>query len=568
MTHEDPFDRLSPYEKLERARRQRLVNAIASAILPALIPALLFFLWLYLRSPSWQTVVSLLQTALIAPITLIARRLARRDRAALAGYIMILSFLIIIGVNGTLIEGLYPAVAPAYTVFVVIAGMMLGPVGGYITGGLAAGLWLASQLLLRMDVATLAAPPAMLATTGQAVIVILVFLFTAYTSQIAMQDLQRALSDATYELVQVNRQLRDTSTALMHSKEQVEAVLDNSPDGILLLRPSGVIDTGNPAFYEAFGYAPDEVYKADFEMLVVADAQESVQQALEALRQSRETQTLETLARRKDGSTFDASIALAPIMEGSFIRGIVCSIRDISPLKELDRMRDAFVSNVSHELRTPITSLKLYHRLLEANPEKQQHYIERFGREIERLTFIIEGILQLSRLDQGRVTLSREPVDLNRLIETHVADRMPFAQSHAISLRWESGAEVPPVEVDSKLLEQVLSILLTNALNYTPAGGEVIVSTAAAERDGTAWVGITVRDNGPGIPPEEQVHLFERFFRGVVGRESNQPGTGLGLAIAREIVNLHGGSIQVVSSGVPGEGAEFTVWLPVEPHIG
>ncbi|GAB4480297.1 MAG: hypothetical protein Kow00124_26810 [Anaerolineae bacterium] len=566
MTHGDPFERLSPYEKLEQARRQRLVNAIASAILPALVPALLFFLWMYLRSPSWQTAVAVLQTALIAPISLIAKRLAKRDRAVLAGYIMILSFLIIIGVNGTLIEGLYPAVAPAYTVFVVIAGMMLGPVGGYVTGVLAAGLWLTSQVLLRMDVAALAAPPVVLASTGQAVIVILVFLFTAYTSQIAMRDLQRALNDATYELVQVNRQLRDTSAALNRSKEQVEAVLDSSPDGILLLRPSGVIDTGNRAFHEMFGYAPGEAQKKDFEALVTDEDQPAVRQVLESLGQARQAYTLEVHAQRKDGSTFDASIALAPIMEEAFIRGIVCSIRDISPLKELDRMRDAFVSNVSHELRTPITSLKLYHRLLEANPEKQLHYIERFGREIDRLAFIVEGILQLSRLDQGRVTFKWEPVDLNRLIATHVADRMPLASNRAIALSYVPGAEMPPVEADAKLLEQVLSILLTNALNYTPAGGEVTVTTAAARREGADWVGVVIRDTGPGIPPDEQQHLFERFYRGSVGRESNQPGTGLGLAIAREIVDRHGGSIEVKSSGVPGEGAEFTVWLPAELH--
>jgi len=107
-----------------------------------------------------------------------------------------------------------------------------------------------------------------------------------------------------------------------------------------------------------------------------------------------------------------------------------------------------------------------------------------------------------------------------------------------------------------------LSILMTNAMNYTPAGGDITVCTLAEEIEGSSWVGFAVSDTGPGVLPEDREHLFERFFRGKAGRDSAAPGTGLGLAIAHEIVQRHGGRIEVHSSGIPGEGTTFQVWLP------
>ncbi len=109
----------------------------------------------------------------------------------------------------------------------------------------------------------------------------------------------------------------------------------------------------------------------------------------------------------------------------------------------------------------------------------------------------------------------------------------------------------------------ILSAILTNALNYTPAGGSIRVSTVVEENQDRLWAGFAVSDNGPGIPEEEQERLFERFYRGKVGQSSSRPGTGLGLSIVREIVYRHGGRIIVDSPGIPGKGTTFVVWLPV-----
>jgi signal transduction histidine kinase len=113
----------------------------------------------------------------------------------------------------------------------------------------------------------------------------------------------------------------------------------------------------------------------------------------------------------------------------------------------------------------------------------------------------------------------------------------------------------------------VLSILLTNALTYTPEGGRVVVTTQLRRREGKRWAGFSVGDTGPGIPLDEQSRVFERFVRGKVGRESGVPGTGLGLALAQEIVQRHRGQIELVSEGAPGKGATFTVWLPAEGGV-
>jgi signal transduction histidine kinase len=233
-------------------------------------------------------------------------------------------------------------------------------------------------------------------------------------------------------------------------------------------------------------------------------------------------------------------------------------------LEAANRVKDEFVSNVSHELRTPITSLKLYHDLLVLRPDRFETYVATLRRETDRLNDLIENLLTLSRLDQDRVVFNIEPVDFNTLIEEYIEDREPLALDRDLQLSAETVPNLPTVDGDRKLLGQALSVLLTNAFNYTPPGGHVVLSTHVSQFDGRVWTGFCVRDTGLGIPPEEHEKLFTRFYRGKVGRESGVSGTGLGLAIAHKIVTKHDGRITLNSEGVPGHGATFCVWLPTE----
>jgi PAS domain S-box-containing protein len=357
--------------------------------------------------------------------------------------------------------------------------------------------------------------------------------------------------------------VEERTAELQQTKERVETILNYSPDPILLLKSNGVIEAANPAFKEVFGYHIDDLYRQPPTRLIVDEQAGMIQNALQNAITKRMVTRLELVARRQDETTFDADVALAPIRENEDLLGIVCNVRDISALKEVERMKDAFVSNVSHELRTPITSLKLSHRLLQMDPDNQETYMGRLSREINRLNDLIEDLLRLSRLDQGRVELNLQPVDLNELAQQYVNDRGPLAENKELALLFEEKKDVVPVQADEGLIGQVLSILLTNALNYTPAGGQVTVSTHMKELGGKLWVGYSVSDTGLGITPDDQAHLFERFYRGKAGHDSGAPGTGLGLAIAHEIVEQHRGKIDVESEGVPGKGTTFTVWLPV-----
>ncbi|RPJ01590.1 MAG: PAS domain-containing sensor histidine kinase, partial [Chloroflexi bacterium] len=232
-------------------------------------------------------------------------------------------------------------------------------------------------------------------------------------------------------------------------------------------------------------------------------------------------------------------------------------------LMELSRIKDEFVSNVTHELRTPITSLKLHQYLLTQDPEKAGEHVAVIRRETDRLAHIIDGLLHLSRLDQGRVPFSPAPLSLNALAEQYALDRAPLAEHKGLSLRFEGAMNSPTVLADEGLLGQGISILLTNALNYTPPGGQITIRTESRLANGQIWGRLLVRDTGPGIDSDDRPRLFERFFRGKVGLESGTPGTGLGLALAKEIVQLHQGRIGVLSEDRPGEGATFVIELPI-----
>jgi PAS domain S-box-containing protein len=225
-----------------------------------------------------------------------------------------------------------------------------------------------------------------------------------------------------------------------------------------------------------------------------------------------------------------------------------------------DEAKSQFLTNVSHELRTPLTNVKLYVDLLERGmPSKRSAYLATVHREVNRLQALIQDLLNISRLDLGQIQPQMRSLDVNELVTTLVSDRRKLFAERQLELQVRT-EQLPLIQADRNLLEQVVSNLLTNALNYTPSGGSVQVMTKPAPSNGSDGITIHVEDTGPGIPAKERGHLFERFYRGEASRALGVPGTGLGLAISREIIELHRGSITLVSE--VGEGSTFTVWLP------
>jgi signal transduction histidine kinase len=230
-------------------------------------------------------------------------------------------------------------------------------------------------------------------------------------------------------------------------------------------------------------------------------------------------------------------------------------------LKQLDKLKDQFISNVSHELRTPLTNIKLHLGLLDKRgPEALGRHLPTLQRETERLRGLIEDLLNLARLQTRALPPQREPFLLDELLAEVVAVHLARAEAKRLTLHHELNPTLAEVLLDRAEMMQVFNNLLGNAVAYTASGGHLEVSARAAKLG--ARQGVAIRFHNPSvIPPEDQPHLFERFYRGRTGRESNEPGTGLGLAICKEIVERHHGRIDVDSH--PSHGTAFTVWVPL-----
>ena len=383
----------------------------------------------------------------------------------------------------------------------------------------------------------------------------------ASTAAIAIRNalLYRDLQNANTHLEQtVAMKIGELKLA----KERVESILRNSPDGILLLDSEGIILRDNPAALEMIASGSETLVGQSVEFILPELAKEKFNAQFLAAMHHRDSSSFEIFQLVEDGIQKDIKIELNPISnENDIIQGTVCSLRDISDLKEVERMKDQFVSNVSHEMRTPITGIKLNLSLVQMNPEKAATYLTRADHELNRLNRLIEDLLRLSRMDQGQLDITLARVPLNQLVWTHVHDREGIAESRGLTISAILNDETPYVEADVGLLGQALSTLITNAINYTPQGGKILVSAVTCHANGNSRSGLRVKDTGPGISAADQLRIFDRFYRGETGRQSGSSGTGLGLAIAKKIIDQHHGRIEVESSGIPGEGAQFTIWL-------
>jgi PAS domain S-box-containing protein len=261
-----------------------------------------------------------------------------------------------------------------------------------------------------------------------------------------------------------------------------------------------------------------------------------------------------------DGRIYQALSSSLPLPDQE--TGLVVVFRDVTRFQELDTMKTQFVSDVSHELRTPLANLSLFLDLLsnERNELKRERYQATLRRETDRLTLLIEDLLTISRLESNRINFFIKEVDILALLKDLAEDRTPMALQHKLKLEFVPPEELPLALVDPRLITQVISNILTNALNYTQPGGLITLTANTAQAEGKKWVTILVSDTGEGVLPEELPFIFERFYRGSASRKTKAPGTGLGLAISQEILGRMGGKISVVSE--PGHGSTFTIWIP------
>jgi PAS domain S-box-containing protein len=263
-----------------------------------------------------------------------------------------------------------------------------------------------------------------------------------------------------------------------------------------------------------------------------------------------------------------ALVHLAPVVLQNDFLGTVSIFRDITHEVEVDRLKSEFVATVSHELRTPMTAIKGYVEILlmgaaGAINESQSHFLDIVKNNIDRLNILVSDLLDISRIEAGRVTLALQALDLSEIANEAIADlqRQSAEEKKPMKFSLEAPKTLPRVLGDPERVRQILSNLLDNSYHYTPEQGTIMVHLRTLGSRGE--VEIDVIDDGVGIAKAEQDRVFERFYRGEHPFVLATPGTGLGLAIVRQLVEMHKGRIWMKSEGVAGEGSTFSFTLPI-----
>jgi PAS domain S-box-containing protein len=377
----------------------------------------------------------------------------------------------------------------------------------------------------------------------------------------------------------LNRRRQMRKAELRAERDRTRAILEALGEAVIVADLAGTIRYINPAAVDLTGFDLEEAVGRSW-YLGHDDATDWHKQVEEAIRAGQRWQG-EVNSNRKGGLPYDAFLTVAPLFdpdERGCPIGFVSVQRDITPLKEAERLKDRFVSNVSHELSTPLSVVTLvadnlntlYEQLGDA---KRRKMIQDIQRHAQVLCTLIDDILEVSRLDSGRVSTERSRLNLAQLVSDEVHKQLPLAREKSQQLS-VTGAERLMVQGNDNQLRRVIRNLVNNAIKFTPQGGSIRCECRAlidSERSETEWPDSTVLppckwaalrvvDTGIGIAPQHMPHIFERFYRAET--QANIRGTGLGLSIARELVELYRGHIAIASE--PGKGSTCAVYLPLE----
>jgi PAS domain S-box-containing protein len=354
------------------------------------------------------------------------------------------------------------------------------------------------------------------------------------------------------------KRVADRTVELQTERDRTLAILENAGEGIMLTDLSANILYANPALELQSGFSRDELLGQQPSIMRSQHTPDRVMKELWETVLDGRTWSGEFTNQRKDGVEYDVSQTISPIRDvDGTISGFVSIQSDITRLKEVDRLKSQFVSNVSHELRTPLTNIKMYITLLErGRAEKHPHYLKVLNYETDRLTRLIQDLLDLSRLDTEKVEVATAVTNIHHALAEITETFRVKADAASIQFDHELKPDLPDARIHKHHFEQLITNLLGNAFAYTPENGKISVDVV---ENGRSHINIQISNTGPGIPPDDVPNLFERFYRGYTAREFNAPGTGLGLSICKEIVTRYGGIIQVESE--PDHLTTFTVSL-------
>ena len=335
------------------------------------------------------------------------------------------------------------------------------------------------------------------------------------------------------------------------SRRQLEAILNSTPDPVLVTDASNRLILANPAAGHVFGVTVRRGERPGLEQTIQVKALNDLLMTSAGEKRSAEI-------RMPDGKTYLA-MASAMTADGRTV-GRVCILRDVSQLKEIDTLKSDFVSTVSHDLRSPLTLMRGYASMLEMAGElneQQKNYSKMIVQGVDNMAKLVNNLLDLGRIDFG-VGLQVEQIPILDIVERVTSSLQLQATHKKISLGVEIPRDLPhTVEADQALLHQAVYNLVENALKYTPEGGAVTIHLQCTP----ATLTFAIEDSGIGIPKSDLPRLFEKFYRGTNREALAQRGTGLGLAIVKSIAERHGGKVWVESE--LGKGSTFFLLIPL-----
>lgn len=352
--------------------------------------------------------------------------------------------------------------------------------------------------------------------------------------------------------------------ALRESEERVRTLVENIVDGIVTIDPAGIIETVNPAVERIFGYESAEMLGKNIKMLMPQPHRDSHDEYLKRYRDTGDGHIIgtgrEVEGRRKDGTIFPIDLAINEMVVGER-RVFTGILRDITERRQVERLKNEFVSSVSHELRTPLTSIRGSLGLIVGGAvgdlnEKAQELVDIAFNNSQRLINIVNDILDLEKIGSGQLKFRFRRADLVALARNAVAENEGFATEYGVRFRMAQGQESALVRADSDRINQVMANLLSNAAKFSPDGETVDIKVDKTD----GWVRVSVQDRGPGIPEEFRDRLFDRFSQADSSDTRKAGGTGLGLSIVKAIVEHHGGHVGFDSE--MGVGSVFYFELP------
>lgn len=348
---------------------------------------------------------------------------------------------------------------------------------------------------------------------------------------------------------------------LRESEAKFRSVWESVSDAIAISDENGVVLNANPSYFDLYGYAKDEIIGKDFSVIFPKEVQETAMKTYkEIFNGVTRNRTVESEIQRSDGTKRIVESSYDFIISNNTRVALVSTIRDITERKELERQKDDFLGIASHELKTPVTSIKAYGQALQAKfsrkgDTKAAEQLGKMDAQIDKLTNLIGDLLDVTKIQSGKMKFDEEIFDFNDLVEEIVEELQRTTEKHQLIKKLTKSKQILG---DRERVGQVITNLISNAIKYSPNAKDIIISTASDKKN----IRLCVQDFGVGIPDEKKLNVFEQFFRVSGPTQDTFPGLGLGLYISKEIVEREDGKIWVDSE--LGKGSTFCFTLPLK----